>query len=516
LLVFVIMALLLLGGTAQAGLTGFWNFEQDDLTPNTGVIHDLSAFGRDGEVRVDGAGAATISGDVPAALAGSSQYAFDLSANTAGSMNDIAYALFDYRGIIGAGPRTVSFWTKTSAPTDAGIIQWGNQDFGELWSLRMDDVSGQGGVQLDVYGGWRRPSTNISDNQWHHVAVVVPDQVGVDVTDTLFYIDGVQQTSFNDGPRAIDTAANLHVRLGLDSAFNKGAFSGLIDDVAVFNEALSPSEVTALAGGASPTGTVAFWQFDEGGYAPGDTVPSTSGALLDSVGGHHGTAVSNATNPTLAVYESGAPAVSDGKAIDFTAADKQLVQVPDADALDVFQPGQDVTIEAMIKATSSGRFISKADTTDPAYWAFRVDTTTLPGGGSPLKFFGNNGTDSFTFTGGTAVDDGQWHHVAAVINHDELGNATFQLFVDYEPDGSPRAMSAGVPDLSSSSPLNIGGWYPGGDSEYFDGSVDFVKISNRGLSPAGFEGFLIPEPTSALLLLVAVSLVLLPRRGRRG
>jgi hypothetical protein len=85
-----------------------------------------------------------------------------------------------------------------------------------------------------------------SQNQWHHIAYVVTP-TAVDV-----YADGVRhggRTWGSNTPLLWD--ANHHINIG---RYNAGSeyFNGYIDDVAVWNSALTGTQVAALANGTSP------------------------------------------------------------------------------------------------------------------------------------------------------------------------------------------------------------------------------------------------------------------------
>jgi fibronectin type 3 domain-containing protein len=83
-------------------------------------------------------------------------------------------------------------------------------------------------------------SVTIADTNWHHVAVTF-----VDATNTLsFYVDGTLRTTATkaleaDGASHLVTIGN-HLLGGLNQA---NAFSGLLDEVRIYNRALSQAEI---------------------------------------------------------------------------------------------------------------------------------------------------------------------------------------------------------------------------------------------------------------------------------
>jgi len=99
------------------------------------------------------------------------------------------------------------------------------------------------GVELAFYsgGGWRRtlPRVAITANEWHHIAGTF------DGSNLYLYVDGEQKASLAySGTIAIATGYSLHIaywRPGLPTYFE-----GTIDEVEIFNRALSQSEIQAI------------------------------------------------------------------------------------------------------------------------------------------------------------------------------------------------------------------------------------------------------------------------------
>jgi hypothetical protein len=119
-------------------------------------------------------------------------------------------------------------------------------------------------------------ATTFEAGKWYHIAMVytAAAQVG------QFYINGqadAQTPTTKLSPPNPATAVDLHI--GRDSFFPRYFFDGMVDDVGVFNKALTPPEVKSLATrslhGREP-GLIALWNFD--GRSPRDA----------SSGGHHG------------------------------------------------------------------------------------------------------------------------------------------------------------------------------------------------------------------------------------
>jgi hypothetical protein len=147
-----------------------------------------------------------------------------------------------YKGISGGNPRTVSAWVKVeSTGSTFSIVRWGTEAIsGGVWS---NVINADGKLRAAVVGGSVVGGTTINDNTWHHVAIVLPDKEDVKVEDILLYVDGEQEsTTISLGSQTIDTAVGMDVLISLDGSV------GLLDDVRIYNYALSEGEIGALAG----------------------------------------------------------------------------------------------------------------------------------------------------------------------------------------------------------------------------------------------------------------------------
>jgi Concanavalin A-like lectin/glucanases superfamily/Peptidase family M23 len=122
---------------------------------------------------------------------------------------------------------------------------------------------------------------------WHHVAVIRSG------TTCTVYVDGASK-----GTLTISTSNNPSgtIRLGRSEEIHQ-QFYGFLDDVAVFNAALSASQVAALVAAPTLTGTEANlhagFVFGDG---PGGGLPATLTRPLTYVPGAHNVTVSNNRN----------------------------------------------------------------------------------------------------------------------------------------------------------------------------------------------------------------------------
>ena len=146
-----------------------------------------------------------------------------------------------------------------------------------------------------------------------------------------------------------------------------------------------------------------------------------------------------------------------------------------------FASGQSVTMEAVIRTINSGQggsgnIISKqgavAGSPIPGEWYFRV----LNG---KLRFSANDGTGLRTANGAIFVNDGQWHHVAAVY---DASAGQMRVYQDYILQGTATTTFSGV--IGNTNDLWLGQQNNGGAK--FDGDIDFIRFSYGALDPTNF------------------------------
>jgi len=185
-----------------------------------------------------------------------------------------------YKGITAAQSRTVSAWINTE--TTGVIVSWGREETGKKWTFRVQDYVGtMGAVRLEVGHGWMVGETDVRDGRWHHVAVVL-DSDGTPNTDELqLYVDGRREVPSNIYPQAIDTVAEADVKIGAFIGFPE-YFNGRIDDVRIYDRALTDTEIAAMANLLTPpaSGLVGHWKLDETlGTVVADSAASHTGAI---------------------------------------------------------------------------------------------------------------------------------------------------------------------------------------------------------------------------------------------
>ena len=149
---------------------------------------------------------------------------------------------------------SVSLWIKTGGwQNDAAIISNKDWDSGSNtgWAI-AGESGGTGSWQWNYSGatGGREdydpPGPTLSDDQWHHLCVAHDRDAYA-----TFYVDGQYQAQVDISGSTGSIDAGYPTVVGTDGV--EGAvwaywFIGLIDDVRIYNDVLTQSEVLYLAG----------------------------------------------------------------------------------------------------------------------------------------------------------------------------------------------------------------------------------------------------------------------------
>jgi hypothetical protein len=167
----------------------------------------------------------------------------------------------NFPGIGGASPRTVTFWFRT-LDTDAYFLGWGTNFESEKWHIRLN--VGGGVMRTEFQGGQNFATTNLIDDEWHHVASVFPEGA-VEGEEILHYVDGELDPQAGGTSLEINTAiveedfedwfdANsfdpypVHFGAVLGHGFGR-QLDGLMADIRIYDEGLSQEEIRAIMEG---------------------------------------------------------------------------------------------------------------------------------------------------------------------------------------------------------------------------------------------------------------------------
>lgn len=219
------------GDPLESGLVGHWTMDGKYMTPN---VRDRSTSANHGNWNF-GAGTAattTVIGKIGQALR------FD-------GVDDYVSAGIN---LSGASVVTVSFWAKwtTNANDDKLVLEYTNNFNGKNgfiadWNTSTGDFSFGTSKSDSTY--WADRFTRPSAGEWHHVVLVMDRATPVNTA----YVDGVSQsftTSLHNSASMgnFDNSTLYFMSRGGASLFG----DGVLDDVRIYNRALSASEVKRL------------------------------------------------------------------------------------------------------------------------------------------------------------------------------------------------------------------------------------------------------------------------------
>lgn len=328
------------------------------------------------------------------------------------------------------GPFTVEFWAK---PGQTGALECPAACVEFISTVQRNGwLFYQGDSGLNTGNGWifrhynnsglTKLSTASVDlaldtNQWYHV-------VGVyDGTNITTYVNGVlgTNTAFVSTPR-VNTNSSIPLTFGARANGSQGFFtySGLIDEAAVYDTALSPARIAAHyqagtnASPATPYSQViqadapaGYWRFNE----PGDPPAANLGTLGSAgTGSYTYDATPGVAGPAPPPYPGFEAA---NKAVSFDGLGG-YVSVP---ALNLNT--NTVTITGWINAAGSqnpgvGIILNRAGQTV-------AGITVDIGGGLALSYNWNGDPSTFNWASGVSAADSDWTYVALVIQPDQAG-----------------------------------------------------------------------------------------------
>ncbi len=223
-------ALCCLSLTAHGALTSVYQFDE---TSGTSAADAIRGAGGTGNVN---GGSTWTAGKIGNAIEfnGSSGFVLAPNAVPTGTMD-----------------LTISAWVWADAANTWGTIvkNWGNSSPG-AFHFGFDNTSGRISNYLNApTDGPLIAPTVLSLNTWHHVAFTYS---GGSATQTL-YIDGVQVAQRLTAPADLDALGpNMSIGVKTDNttlaadANAPGYWDGRIDDLAIWNEVLSPAQIAQI------------------------------------------------------------------------------------------------------------------------------------------------------------------------------------------------------------------------------------------------------------------------------
>jgi hypothetical protein len=235
------------------GLVGYWTFDGKDTNWATGKTNDISGQGNDGQLLSMSTTTSPAYGKIGQA------FSFNgVDSNVLGPHNDILRTMSSL---------TVSAWVKKSS--NGSVVSYDGNSFGAYFM----DVAATGRADFAVSdgGAWYAASsvTTLATSTWNHI-------VGVWTGSTVsIYINGKFENSLAANITLAGGSSDNYLRIGRDGWDGGPAyFPGTIDDVRIYNRALSDNEIKQLyslgtnkVAHSNPiisNGLVGYWTFDGG------------------------------------------------------------------------------------------------------------------------------------------------------------------------------------------------------------------------------------------------------------
>ena len=138
---------------------------------------------------------------------------------------------------VGTSERTLSLWAKAKPPTNhnlEGLVEWGAASPGRTFGVSAQFVPLV--YQAKSYGGgFDVSSGQVADQSWHHRVATYGSGI------LRIFVDGVQRGA---ATIPINTGAGgVRIGVGVEGGNH---FAGQIDDIRIYNRALSPVDVARL------------------------------------------------------------------------------------------------------------------------------------------------------------------------------------------------------------------------------------------------------------------------------
>lgn len=453
----------------QTGLIGYWNFNEGSGTK----IFDTAPFGSVQDTGSVTAGSPTwISGKFGTALRFDGDDGATIPAST--DLN------------IGTNQVTLSAWVYLEQlPTDL------TNPYGPIFDSVGDSYViylEKGGNELkfkvtDTNGHAARPGipgASLSTGSWHHVAGVF-DGTGTIGTAKIYW-DGVLKDTHtgNDGGGGVGLTGNVKAGqvalLGYDGTnYTKVA----IDDVGVWNRALTATDIQSIATSSRPLNLVSLepvihWKFD------GDLTNSGTGGTM-----FNATLVDGAGQNRYVPAKAGGL----GQALDldntgYTGGDYVKVN---------YTLANQGTVALWYKTEPWYNYQTLFDNSvTPDYWECWV----YADGNLRFRIHNDSGV---TYDLDNLGGPGQWNHVAVTWNRQTTDptKVDLQLYVD----GILRSTQTGATWHDPGTTFFLAGGNDG--NTYGNGIWDDVRIYERVLSGSEIYALAkVPEPNSGILLLL--------------
>jgi Concanavalin A-like lectin/glucanases superfamily/Domain of unknown function (DUF2341)/Fibrinogen beta and gamma chains, C-terminal globular domain len=353
----------------------------------------------------------------------------------------------DWGGSIDNSTTTVTTWFNST---------YTNQQ--RLFNFRSSEAIG--GFYFD-YNGNEKPllylagsnyrywsdTSSYMDGEWHFLEMYLPGSANVDISSAVLRIDNniiTSSSTANTDSQA--TWTNFYTGSAVNS------FRGSIDQMKVYDRALTRGEVAQLYNSGAPIG---WWRFDEGM----DNLCSDGKDVCDNSGeGNNGSFTGSPTWITDSL------SCRQGGCLSFDGSNDEIDLETQIDLAEntPWAVGYWFTHDS-----GAGGDMTIGDKDDDNNRFYHRDT----GASYKIRFHANDGfADDFAF-GSDLRGDG-WHHVMVICNGNDSSNLLFYLDGEYIETKSHIATRFLIDNIGN--PYTV--------AYYWQGDLDDVRIYNYDLS----------------------------------
>ncbi|NET30852.1 MAG: T9SS type A sorting domain-containing protein [Cyanothece sp. SIO1E1] len=298
----------------------------------------------------------------------------------------------------------------------------------------------------------------INDGEWHHIVGII------DGNDWKLFVDCQEVASLTTNTASPNFASTDPLTAGYwhegSGDGNQRYFDGAIDELRLYNRVLDMPDIEALcfqenyiATWNTAYGLKAYYDFNQA-----EGIIDLSETAINGVG--FDLTVGRGIEDTT------------GSAYLFNGQSSRIeCSTSNRDIID------QVSLSAWIKTKSSERqfiFAKYNSSQDAGYFLATLNGTATLGG--------RDGSNTFheIFDADLLINDGEWHHVAGIIDENK-----WELYVDCVKVASKETQT-NSPDFQNTDLLTIGYWDEGtaeGNKRYFEGTIDELRLYNIAIRP---------------------------------
>ena len=269
----------------------------------TASLEDLSD-GTTADINTANASGDRPDGNAPHAMSEFYAYDHDLSSfndNISFDLdgaNDYLEGAGNLANAISVSTGSISTWIKIDSTSANGLIWAINTEEGSTDQIFLLYHNGVGKVRANFKGGNTSNLVDSSsglenDNTWHHFVITWKAQAKASGNEIKMYEDGSLQdtdaigTVFSGSPAIFGFGRNAIQNFGQN-------FNGHLNDMAIFSDVLTSSEVSAIYNSGAPkdesshSGLISYYTLE--GYSDGDET------VADDSSNSHALTINNSTN----------------------------------------------------------------------------------------------------------------------------------------------------------------------------------------------------------------------------